>query len=291
MRNQDILKDQHWANSRNDGPGSEKSEGRNYEAEVLVPFRGGGYAPRAIPLVAPVTFAILILMWWAVTAFGTASPLGLPRPGEVVTALLDMAKSGELARHLGASLHRLIVGFTLGAACGIAVGAAIGLSSFARSSALPVVSALFPVPKIALLPLFILWFGIGETPKIATIALGVFSPIAIATFGGIDGIDRNLIRMAQSFGVPPATVWRKIVFPGALPSLLSGVRIAAAIAVILLTAAEMIGAQHGIGALVLSSGNLMQTDRLIVGVLLLSLTGLAAAHAITVLETNVRRRR
>ena len=97
--------------------------------------------------------------------------------------------------------------------------------------------------------------------------------------------------MAQSFGVPPATVWRKIVFPGALPSLLSGVRIAAAIAVILLTAAEMIGAQHGIGALVLSSGNLMQTDRLIVGVLLLSLTGLAAAHAITVLETNVRRRR
>lgn len=149
---------------------------------------------------------------------------------------------------------------------------------------------MFPIPKIALLPLFILWFhGIGEASKVATIALGVFSPMAIAAFGGVDQVDRTLIRMAQSFGVPTRSIVAKIVLPGAMPALLSGARISASIGIILLTAAEMIGAERGVGALVLSAGNLMQTDQLVAGVLVLSGLGLVVAKAIGMAEKRLLR--
>ncbi|HRJ70074.1 MAG TPA: ABC transporter permease subunit, partial [Beijerinckiaceae bacterium] len=177
--------------------------------------------------------------------------------------------------------------WVIGAAAGVAVGFAIGLSSLARSTALPLVSALFPIPKIAMLPLFIIWFGIGEASKYATIAFGVFSPMAIAAFGGVDAVDRTLIRMAQSFGLPPRDIVRKIVLPGAMPALLSGARISASIGIILLTAAEMIGAQHGVGALVLAAGNLMQTDKLVAGVLILSALGLTVAQIIAIAERRL----
>ncbi len=252
-----------------------------------VPFRGGGFAPGKMHYAAPATFVALLAFWWAATRFGWVSPIALPRPDEVATSLIDMVMSGELAKHLASSLQRLLVGWLMGASVGVCIGLAIGMSTLARSTALPLISALFPIPKIALLPLFIIWFGIGEASKYATIAFGVFSPMAIAAFGGVDSVDRTLIRMAQSFGMPTGDIVRKIVLPGAMPALLSGVRISASIGIILLVAAEMIGAQHGIGALVLSAGNLMQTDRLIAGVLMLSVLGLTIAQVIGLAERRL----
>src|SRR4051794_6207663 len=243
-------------------------------------FRGGGFAPRRIRYAGAAAFLAVFVLWWAGTRYGWISPLALPKPIEVADAFVGLIGSGEVWRHISASLTRLLVGWSIGAFFGVVVGFSIGLSSLARSTALPLVSALFPIPKIALLPLFILWFGIGETSKFVTIAFGVFSPMVIASFGGVDAVDRNVIRMAQSFGVPTWDIIRKIVLPGAMPALLSGVRISASIGIILLTAAEMIGAQYGIGALVLAAGNLMQTDRLIAGVLLLSGLGLSVAFLI-----------
>lgn len=257
------------------------------DAPRPAPFRGGGFAPRRLRFGAPATFLVLLALWELATRLGWVSPIALPTPSETARALLDMAASGELARHLSASLRRLLVGWTLGAAAGVVAGFAIGLSTLARSTALPLVSALFPIPKIALLPLFIIWFGIGEASKYATIAFGVFAPMAIAAFGGVDGVDRGLIRMAQSFGTPTRDIVRKIVLPGALPALLSGARISASIGVILLTAAEMIGAENGVGALVLSAGNLMQTDRLVAGVLLLSAMGLTIAAGLGAAERRL----
>ena len=252
-----------------------------------VPFRGGGFAPVRLRFFAPATFFAVLALWWAATTLQWVRPLSLPRPDEVASSLAGMIVSGELWQHIGASLQRLLLGWMLGASCGVAVGFSIGLSSLARSTALPLVSALFPIPKIALLPLFIIWLGIGEVSKIATIAFGVFSPMAIATFAGVDNVDRNLIRMAQSFGMPTRDIIRKIVLPGAMPALLSGARISASIGIILLTAAEMIGAQFGIGALVLASGNLMQTDRLLAGVLVLSAFGLSVAQLIGLAERRL----
>jgi NitT/TauT family transport system permease protein len=154
------------------------------------------------------------------------------------------------------------------------LGLAIGLFSIVRAGLSPVVSALFPIPKIALLPLFIVWFGIGEGSKVATILFGTFFPTVIATYGGVDNVDRGLIRMGQSFGLSWLSIVRKIIIPGALPAILSGFRISASIAIVLLVAAEMIGAQHGIGAYILMAGAIFATDQLIAGVAMLSVLGL-----------------
>jgi NitT/TauT family transport system permease protein len=154
---------------------------------------------------------------------------------------------------------------------------------------LPVISALFPIPKIALLPLFILWFGIGEGSKVATIGFGVFFPMALSTLAGVDAVDRTLIRMAQSFGLPAWKIILSIVLPGTLPAILAGLRIAATIGIVLLVAAEMIGARDGVGAYVLLAGNLMATDQLLAGVVLLSLMGLTVAFVIGQLERHLLR--
>ncbi|MGY4329047.1 ABC-type nitrate/sulfonate/bicarbonate transport system permease component [Bradyrhizobium sp. LB7.2] len=157
----------------------------------------------------------------------------------------------------------------------------------ARSVGITFISALFPIPKIALLPLLILWLGIGEEPKIATIALGVFFSTAISVYSGVDAVPRNLIRMAQSFNVPFATIVRKVVWPGALPAILAGFRITSSVALLLVVSAEMIGAQYGIGAFVLQAGNLMQTDQLLAGVVILSVFGLMVGRVINWLETRL----
>jgi NitT/TauT family transport system permease protein len=200
-----------------------------------------------------------------------------------------MIDNGTLGRHVGASLGRIASGWVLGTIAGLAIGLAMGIFSVARAGGLPVVSALFPIPKIALLPLFILWFGIGEPSKIATIGFGVFFPTVIAAYSACDSVPRNLIRMGQSFGLPAADIVWKIVVPGAMPGILAGFRITASIALILVVAAEMIGAQYGIGAFILSAGNLMQTDQLLAGVTLLSLLGLAVSAVLGAVERIVLR--
>lgn len=252
-------------------------------------FRGGGFAPRPLKRAAWIAFAVILAAWQAAISTGLVSAVFLPSPWSILRALRDLTLSGELWRHLSISLLRIAAGWTLGTAAGIGVGLAIGLQSLARSVGLPLVSALFPIPKIALLPLLILWLGIGEAPKIATIALGVFFPTAIAAASGIDNVPRGLIRMAQSFDLPFAAILAKVVFPGALPSIIAGFRISASTALLLVVAAEMIGAQDGIGAFVLAAGNLMQTDRLMAGVVVLSLLGLGIGALLSGIEKRLLR--
>jgi NitT/TauT family transport system permease protein len=245
-----------------------------------VPFRGGGFQARPVGMVAPVLFVALIGLWEAGSRTGVISNVALPAPSQAFEAFLDLVRTGTLWTHLGASLYRLVLGWTFGSLLGIAVGLMIGLFSLARAGLVPLVSALFPIPKIALLPLFIIWFGIGEGSKVATILFGTFFPTVIATYGGVDNVDRNLIRMGQSFGLSWLSIVRKIIVPGALPAILSGFRISVSIAVVLLVAAEMIGAQHGIGAYILMAGSLFATDQLIAGVAILSVLGLTIAWLI-----------
>lgn len=245
-----------------------------------VPFRGGGFRPRPIRFVALILFAALIGFWELGSATGFITKLVLPAPSEAAEAFWELFDSGMLWKHLSASLKRLIVGWTWGTILGSGVGLAIGLFSLARAGLSPLVSALFPIPKIALLPLFVIWFGIGEEAKIATILFGTFFPTVIATYSGVDNVDRTLIRMAQSFGLSWRSIVRKIIIPAALPAILSGCRISVSIAIVLLVAAEMIGAEFGIGAYILLAGSLMATDQLIAGVAILSAMGLSMAWVI-----------
>ncbi len=252
-----------------------------------VAFRGGGFAPRASRYAGWIALLVVLAIWQALGSAGLVNALFLPTPSAIVRAIWQLAITGVLWQHISASLLRIGTGWVLGTIAGIAVGFAIGLFNQARAIGITFISALFPIPKIALLPLLILWLGIGEEPKIATIALGVFFSTAISVYSGVDAVPRNLIRMAQSFNVPFATIVRRVIWPGALPSILAGFRISASVALLLVVSAEMIGADKGIGAFVLQAGNLMQTDQLLAGVVILSLFGLAVGKLINLLETRL----
>ncbi|MFT4098660.1 MAG: ABC transporter permease [Rhodoblastus sp.] len=249
-----------------------------------MPFRGGGFAPADSRVGGAIALVGLIAIWQAASSVFGVSALFLPSPVAIAAALWRLVTQGDLLSQIGISSLRILAGWTLGAVVGLAVGLGMGLFTFARAAGFAIVSALFPIPKIALLPLMILWLGIGEPSKIATIALGVFFPTAISAASGVDSVPRNLIRMAQSFGLPFGDIVRKVVLPGALPSILAGFRISTSIALLLVVSAEMVGAEKGIGAFVLQAGNLMQTDQLLAGVVVLSLMGLAVARAIGALE-------
>lgn len=249
-----------------------------------IAFRGGGFALKPKRWASGIAFVLVIALWQGAISARLVDAVFLPSPWSILRAFQHLAASGELARHLSASLGRILGGWLVGTAAGLAVGLAMGLFSLARAIGVPVISALFPIPKIALLPLLILWLGIGEPSKVATIALGVFFPTAISTYSGIDAVPVTLVRMAQSFGLPFQAIVAKIVLPGALASILAGFRISAATALLLVVAAEMIGAQQGIGAFVLSAGNLMQTDQLMAGVVTLSILGLLIGMLLSALE-------
>ena len=268
-------------------PPAPPAEAGPAKARRAVPFRGGGFGRRPFLWAGPLLFAALFGLWETGSRTGFISPIALPAPSEALGAFADLIETGMLWQHLQASLTRLVVGWTVGTFCGIAVGLAIGLFPLARAGLVPLVSALFPIPKIALLPLFIIWFGIGEGSKLATLVFGTFFPTVIATYGGVDGVDRTLIRMGQSFGLPWRSIVRKIILPGALPAILSGARISASIAIILLVAAEMIGAEYGIGAYILMAGSLFALDQLIAGVAMLSVIGLLVAWLIGRVERRL----
>ncbi len=249
-----------------------------------VAFRGGGFLPKPNALHSWIAFAIVIALWQVAISRRWIDPVFLPSPVAICEALWSLARSGDLWVHLSTSLMRIGSGWVIGTGLGLVVGVAMGLSSVSRAVGMPMVSAIYPIPKIALLPLFILWLGIGEAPKVVTIASGVFFPTIIATFAGIDSVPRNLIRMAQSFNVPMSGIIWKIILPSALPGILAGFRISMATALLLVVTAEMIGAQFGIGAFLLTAGNLMQTDDLMAGVVILSILGLGLGAILTLSE-------
>ena len=252
-----------------------------------VKFRGGGFAPKARRWVGALVFVALILIAEWGTRSGWISALTLPKPSDVLETFHQLYDSGLLFKHLGPSLSRLAIGAAIGASVGVSVGVLIGLFSYIRSGLVPLIAAIFPIPKIALLPLFVIWFGIGEGSKYALIAFGTFTPTVVATYGAMDNVDRTLIRMGQSFGLSWWSIVRKIVLPGAMPGILSGLRISLAIAIILLVAAEMLGAEFGIGAYILEAGSLYDLERLFAGVVILSLLGVIVSAVIGFVERHL----
>lgn len=226
----------------------------------------------------------LLLLWEAVARLGWVPPLFLPPPSDVVIEAARMAGSGELPRHLGVSLARIGLGFALGAAAGTATGLVLGSSRLAEALGNPLIAATYPIPKIALLPLMILWLGIGEAPKVAMIALGVFFPVAINTYAGVRDTEPLMVKAATSLGAGRWQLLVKVVLPSALPMILAGYRLGAGIALLLVVSAEMINATAGIGFLILHAGDLMLTGKLMVGLALLSLLGLASTWGLRALE-------
>ena len=253
----------------------------------LVPFVGKGFRPESRRWVGYLVFISIIAAMELGTSSGVISSLTLPKPSDVLATIIELYNSGMLFKHLMPSISRLIVGSLIGISLGITIGTLIGLFSYIRSGLVPLVAAIFPIPKIALLPLFVIWFGIGEGSKYALIALGSFTPTVVATYGAVDNVDRTLIRMGQSFGLSWVSIVRKIVLPGAMPGILSGLRISLAISIILLVAAEMLGAEFGIGAYILEAGSLYDLERLFAGVTILSVFGVTVSVLVGMLEQKI----
>lgn len=216
----------------------------------------------------------LLSIWELVCLSGVVSSLFLPAPSSIINALLEMIADGEIGVSLAASLYRILAGFFVGSLIGLAVGLVTGTSALMDKIGTPIVNAIYPIPKIALLPLFILWLGIGEISKVTIIALGVFFPVAMNTYSGVKNVDTLLLKVAASFNASWWMTMKSVVLPNALPMIFAGLRLAAGTSLLLLVAAEMIAAQVGIGALILHYGDLMITDKLMAGVIVLSLLGL-----------------
>lgn len=266
---------------------SQQTKAKPLESDV--PFRGGGFAPISNRWIGLMVFVALIAALEAGTRSGFITSLTFPKPSDVFATFIELWNSGLLWKHLFPSISRLFVGALIGASLGIGVGLLIGLFSLVRAGLVPLVAAIFPIPKIALLPLFVIWFGIDETSKYALIAFGTFTPTVVATYGAVDNVDRSLIRMGQSFSMSWFSIVGKIVIPGAMPGILSGLRVSLAIAIILLVAAEMLGAEYGIGAYILQAGSLYDLERLFVGVAVLSVLGVIVSAVITLLENRLLR--
>ena len=217
------------------------------------------------------SIALLLLVWWGVTALGLIAPLFLPAPQQVLQKLLLIASAqgfmdATLWQHLAASLTRMLVALFFAALIGIPTGIAMGLSPALRGLLDPLIELYRPVPPLAYLPLMVIWFGIGETSKILLIYLAIFAPVTLATLAGVKNGRQVRVRAAQALGASRWQLLRFVILPGALPEILTGLRIGLGVGWSTLVAAELIAATRGLGFMVQSAGEFLATDVVLAGI-------------------------
>lgn len=254
-----------------------------------VPDRSRLLTVREHPWLSVAGIVALLLMWEGASRAGWMPRLFLPAPSACAARAWELLRTGELLHHIDASLRRVLAGFLLGSSVGIAVGIGTGFFSRFRALSAPIIAATYPIPKIAILPLLILWLGIGEAPKVAVIAIGVFFPLAINTHAGIVACDPALLRAGISFGATRWDLVRKVLLPAALPMIFAGLRLGAGIALLLVVSAELIAADSGLGFLILNAADLLQTEDLMVGLAALSLLGVLFNLGLLWLERRIVR--
>ena len=216
---------------------------------------GGDREWRTAALLRVTSIALFFAVWYAATllnahVFKVFNPLLLPAPHTVLLAGVEMVRSGELQRDILASLSRVVQGFVLAAIVGVAVGTAVGRSRRLEYLVEPTIELLRPIPPLAFLPMMVLWFGIGETSKVAFIAYAAFFPIFTTTVEGIKYVDPLLIRAAASLGASERDIFRYVVLPAALPNIITGLRIGFGLSFFVIVAAEFIAADSGLGFLI-----------------------------------------
>ncbi|WP_219214460.1 ABC transporter permease subunit [Variovorax boronicumulans] len=232
---------------------------------------------------APVPLLLLALWQW-VTASGWLPPGTLASPGSTLSAAWTLAVDGTLQEALGVSLRRAALGFALGGVLGLTLGLAAGFWQLGEELIDGSMQMLRTVPFVALAPLFIVWFGIDESAKIALVAFATLFPLYINTYAGIRGIDNRLLEAGRTLGLGRAALVREVVLPGALPAILVGLRYSLALSVISLVIAEQINADAGIGALLLDARRFVQTDVMALCMVIYALLGLATNAMVRLLE-------
>ncbi|HBB6757857.1 TPA: taurine ABC transporter permease TauC [Citrobacter amalonaticus] len=222
------------------------------------------------------TLTVILAVWWTVAALQLISPLFLPPPDQVMQKLITIAgpqgfMDATLWQHLAASLTRIVLAMLAAVAFGIPVGIAMGLSPTLRGILDPIIELYRPVPPLAYLPLMVIWFGIGETSKILLIYLAIFAPVAMSALAGVKSAQQVRIRAARSLGASRAQVLWLVILPGALPEILTGLRIGLGVGWSTLVAAELIAATRGLGFMVQSAGEFLATDVVLAGIAVIAI--------------------
>jgi sulfonate transport system permease protein len=238
-------------------------------------------ARHARALVVPL---MALLLWEWASRRGLVAANLLPPPSEIGHTLVELARHGRLAGHIGASLARVVAGFALGAALAIIVGAIVGLSRGLADFFDPTFQGLRAIPSLAWVPLLLLWQGIDEAPKITLIAIGAFFPVYLALVTGIHNVDRKLVELGQVYGLSRFALIRRIFIPAALPYLFTGLRTGLSLSWMFLVAAELIAATKGLGYLLTDGRETARVDVVIAAIIVLALLGKATDSVLNFVE-------
>ena len=249
--------------------------------------RGGASLGRAaLGLVLPVAVAAA---WEIAVRGGYAQGRLIPPPSRVAAALWDLAASGDLAMHVEATLVRVALGFAFGAGAGILAGTLSATVPLLRGLLDPSLQALRAVPSLAWVPLFILWFGILETPKVALIAVGVFFPVYIGVAGAIASVDRKLVEVGRIFRLSRATLARRILLPAVLPATVTALRTGLGLGFLFVVAAELMGASEGLGYLLLDGQQFGKPDQILAAIISFAVVGKLADALLVALTSPLVR--
>ncbi|SHG37735.1 aliphatic sulfonate ABC transporter permease SsuC [Bradyrhizobium erythrophlei] len=240
--------------------------------------------PRADGLIQWIVPLAIVVVWQAACETGFVPGRVLPAPSDVALAGWKLLLSGELARNIWVSFWRAGAGFVIGGGIGFAFGLANGLSQLSNKLTDTTLQMVRNIPHLALIPLVILWFGIDESAKLFLVALGVFFPIYLNTLHGIRSVDPQLVEMGRIYGMTDGELFRRVIFPGALPSIFVGVRFALGIMWLTLIVAETIAASSGLGYMAMQAREFMQIDVVVLSILIYALLGKLADSAARVLE-------
>ncbi|MEW2530921.1 ABC transporter permease [Streptomyces sp. NPDC047071] len=227
---------------------------------------------------------LLLALWQLLSATGTLSPDTLAPPGTIARVAGDLVEDGSLPSAMGVSLQRVAIGLLLGTVAGTGLALLSGLFRIGEDLVDASVQMLRTVPFVGLIPLFIIWFGIGETPKIAIITLGVSFPLYLNVYAGIRGVDAQLIEAGESLGLSRWGLVRHVILPGALPGAMTGLRYSLGIAWLALVFAEQINADAGIGFLMVQARDFLRTDVIVVCLIVYAFLGLLADFVVRTLE-------
>lgn len=237
------------------------------------------------------TSAVLLFLaaWEVAPRVGLVDPFFTSRPSQVLAAGLDVVKTGTLARDAAVSLSEFAIGFALALAAGVPLGLLLGTFPLLRHLLDPPIMAMYATPQLALLPIFVLWLGIGMSSKIAVVFLGACIPIIVNSMAGVRHVDRSLVLAARSFCASRRNIFVKVILPASLPAVVLGIRLGLSRAVLGVVVAEMYVSQGGVGNQIMRLGSAFRTDHLLVYVLLVSAFGLGATTTIRRLEERLTR--
>lgn len=236
---------------------------------------------RLVSIASPI---LLLIVWEVCARTALIDTRFFPAPSAVLASLWAMAASGTLWKDLMASLYRILSGFVIGAVPAILLGMIMGLSRWVRAAIEPTIAATYPIPKSAILPLILLIFGLGEASKIAMVTIGVFFPVLINSMVGVLQIGRIHFDVGKNFGASRIRVLKTIALPGALPMILTGLKLGMGLALILVVIAEMVGAKSGIGYMLFTAWTVFEVEKMYAGLIVISALGFATSLALDEME-------